>query len=364
MKNLIRKKKKLIKSLKIGEISNFKKNKFRKFQIIIDKRITFKNMNNSTYICLETIYGQIVSFYLNRIVYVIAIILNFLSTIVFIRIIRNERYNGQMYKYFLLKSINEFFCFLILIFDIPYYCSECNLDDDYIMQVWFVYFYWFGTLVLFTNSRYLDVLATLDCYISIINKWNFVLKNTFFYTSCFIIMVFDTFFSIISLKQYEIYEFTDTITNETHYKNKHTDYFYSKRGRIFDILFALYRWLLPFCLLIILNILILCIIKKTYNNKLKLSYGNTAKRQLDTVNIQRAKLKKMRMIIITGSNFIVFNIFIIIFYLPFPHIGNFWQCFEIFAWFLFELSFINQSIIFFLFNKVFKKYLLLTLKFK
>jgi hypothetical protein len=117
---------------------------------------------------------------------ILGLILNIICIIVFIKIRgKVKHYTGFMFKYLLIKSVNDFIHFLNKFIDTI--VNDTLIDENKMaknenfFKNWNVYFLFFLNNVFMGSSGYLDVAATLDCYVNITRKLKWLHKKRYFY---------------------------------------------------------------------------------------------------------------------------------------------------------------------------------------
>jgi hypothetical protein len=298
--------------------------------------------------------------YLKKLVYFAGLIFNFLNIITLYLITRREQTNGHMFKYFLVKSVNDFVYFCISVIDIAYYCGDCESSTTYIINIWYIWLYWYFEAVLLNNSGLLEVLATLDCYFSITKKCQFFNKQLTFYTIMSLFFILNLCINIYRLFNYKIVETNDILLNSTDYHIHNTPFHFSDLQKVLEMINVCIRDLIPLLLMIIINSLILLEMKKLSKRKAKLTI-----QQRNRINkIRAAEQNKIKMIFITGLNYVILHTPLMIYYLSYDDSRNkvIWACFSDISWTIYEISLFSSFFIYFLYNKTFKKYFLLLTK--
>lgn len=308
--------------------------------------------------CFDTGVFLVIA-YVQSFLDLIGIIFSIISIIIFRAIIkrdnRDNNFKGQMNKYLLVKSISELYLFTIDIFTFLYTCKPCNMKNSLIMQIWYVYFSWFGEESSLIFSSLLDVAATFDCLITIKNKCKIWQNNISFY-----IVVFISFIISISLELNVIFQFKIIKINITNiYDSNKTQLIYmteyvekSELGPYLLFSSLIRDWFTLF-LLIILNIIILFSIKKL--TKIRKSRSKkTSSRQIQK-SIKAEKLKA-KMILFLLFNFIFSHSVSFYLSLPIEINGNF-ICYDNIRWILLIIGSIFSVIIYYIFNKNFRNYI-------
>jgi hypothetical protein len=286
----------------------------------------------------------------------------------------------------MVAAIVDLFYFLSIIFLIGYECEGCG--NSYGWQIWYNWIYFYFSLSNMTVSNYLEVAATFDCYLMINNRLKCLQTNKFFkgMVPLLIIMGFSInfhnvfTFRINESKNIFISPITNVTINTSIYYSTVTSYFFTNLYNVMNNVTIFIRELLPIVILIILNVLTLLtlrkVMKKKYRLQNKTNNSNTtantttfsSTRSSGDNNTNRmtsqAEINKLKMIIIICSNYILLRI-------PFAvemstnNIKNsIWFCefFQI-SFLFYNFSYFMKFIIFFIFNKHFKKHLKSIFKF-
>jgi hypothetical protein len=290
---------------------------------------------------------------------VLGFILSTLCVVTFCEINKRFKTSGQMYKYLLMKSICDFILFSSLILHIVYNYSSYHLHYTYILQFNFKYLYRFLNQLLMLYSVYFELLATIDCYLSIGNKYKFLLSKKAFYLSSFLNIFLFFIFYIGKIFVYEIIPFNSSISSKVLYKTVKNSLYFSYFYKILSILFLVFRDILSFILLLIFNILIFLNIKKLSAKK-RLLKNNKAL----LVSI-KAQENKVKMIYLSAFNSILLHLPSIVenLYGKYQK-GDFWTYYDSFSFNVIIISYCTPFIIYTLFNKVFRDHLLKLLNFK
>jgi hypothetical protein len=280
-------------------------------------------------------------------------IANLFCVIVFSRINDKFHTNGQMYKYFLMKSILDFMIFIIFLIKQIEYRSPDNIHYNFWFQVFDLYFYHFFELLFKIYSVYFEILATIDCYLSIEKKYQHLLtKKAFYITSSFNLIFFFIFY-FGKLFVYKIVPFGDLYRFEKTYL--YFNYFY----KTLTILFLIFRDVIGTFLMVSFNVLIFLSLKKLTERKKTLRNNDALVRSIE------AEQNKVKMIYFSTINFIVFHFPDVIYniYGKFSK-SKFWPTYLEFSNFIINLSFATPFIIYILFNKTFRFYFMKLIRMK
>jgi hypothetical protein len=281
-------------------------------------------------------------------------ILNILCIIVFTMINKSLRTNGQMYKYLLMKSICDFIIAIIYLLNQYYIKAPFSIYYSFWLQIFEKYIYRFFSGLLKTYSIYFEIMATIDCFLSIENKYKFLIsKKAFYFNSFFIFLFFIPFYGV-KLFVYDIVHF-DTDYYLLTKNNLYLSYFYE----IFTFIHSFFRDILGTILLIFFNFLIFLKLKMNSRRKKELR-NNSA--HAKAMNVEKNKAK---MIYASGSNHFLFHFPSIIYNLRGKYIASeFWDIYNDFKNILIILSYTTPFIIYILFNRVFQKHFLTLIRIK
>jgi hypothetical protein len=337
------------------EIKNKNKNKMN--QTEVEDQFLNKTARQR---CKDTLFYEIVFIYINRTISVSAILTSLISILIFMRIIKREPTgNGQMFKYLIAVSIFELFLFLIIIFEIGYHCQGCGKSLGW--KVWYVWFQVYFYFSFITIANYLEVFATLDCFLMINNKLVCLLTKTVFV----IILLFLIVFSFISyFHNIFVFKFikVNQFNNETSvYSVGITDYFNTDlfKGLAFSLTFI--REVLPLFLLLLLNILIFITLRNVVEHKKRLETFSNSNSNNNNNNIRhaiQAEISKLKMIFSVSFCYIIFRTPLAVYLLPIHGTGYFSECYFFRTSYVFyNFSYIIKFFIYYFFNKKFRKYL-------
>jgi hypothetical protein len=298
-----------------------------------------------------------VLFYSSTVVSVIGLFANLLCVILFSIIIKKCNTNGKMYNYLLLKSICDFILFVGYFFDPILNFHNLNLDKTYFYQLYFKYFCHYLNPLLVLYSIWFEVLATIDCYLTIENKYRFLLTKKAFIWSSFVNIIFFFLFYSSKLCVYQILQVNgtnnSTLLNEKHlYKTIKTHLYFGTFYKTLTFLYLFFRDIINNCLLIFFNIMIYLTLKRVVANRKKILKSNKAS-LLDSIKNQRNKSK---MIYFSFINSLLFHSpdFVTCVYGK-HHMAHsiFWVFYGNISFQLLMFSFAVPFFIYFTFNKVF-----------
>jgi hypothetical protein len=304
------------------------------------------NVNESS--VLEEI---IIDFYM--IIAIVGLISNLFCINIFSRINTTFKTNGQLYKYLLVKAICDF-CFFVLLAINTFYkrCSD-TMRNGFILQFFYI-FYHFSFPIIELYSVYFEVLGTIDCYLSIENKYKHFLTKKAFKLSSSVIVVFFFIFYFGKAFVYKI-----EMNDRHEYFHAKTSLYFSPFYKTLSLLHLILRDILGSFLCILFNILIFSRIKKLSEKKKRL------RNNLALIKSIEAQENKVKMIYFFTLNQILLHLpnFIYSSYGKFFN-SKFWTNYSQIAFLILASSYATPFIIYLLFNNRFRDYFLKLIKIK
>jgi hypothetical protein len=306
---------------------------------------------------------HITTFYVTRILNYSSMIFSLLSAFIWLRVIRNDQQQqqkGQMFKYFFVGSFMETIIFILGSPDADYYKSSRGLA----WKIWFIYFYCYIYYSLVTISNYLELAASFDCYIVIRNKFKFIQSKRFFKIILSTVVVVSFIIQINFLTDYIIR--VDITINGT-YNGTTIHYEYSSINsddfaeflKYYDKVLSVVREVLPLILLLIVNVLILKTLRQVMKKKRKIQRTN------NNTTASQAELNKLKMIItICLDYYILRTPLVLIYFWNKDSDSVIWNCLYYYGNASYILSYLLKFFIYYFYNKKFKKYINLSLRFR
>ncbi len=217
---------------------------------------------------------------------------------------------------------------------------------------------------------------------SIIGKLQFMLKPLSFYFITGVIILISTCFEIHRFLGFKSYASKITTGEHTVTVGNVTTYVYEYREK-FGVEFTTFYWsddyarwvtaeslfkdVFVLVVIFVLNFLIVLKMKQTTKRRVALAGGNAHKESTmsatalkSVINAQKAEKKRIRMILLTGLNYGVFNIGLAINiiqkYLFTQPDSEFWNCYDTVTAWLSYINSINSIIFYYCFNTHFKKF--------
>jgi hypothetical protein len=279
---------------------------------------------------------------------------NLLCIIVFSMINRTIRTNGQMYKYFLMKSICDFIIFIIYALYQTYLRSPFTIHYSIWFQIYYKYLFHFLCTLLKIYSIYFEILATADCFFSIQDKYKFLLTKKTFFCSSLCNFIFFFVFYIGKFFVYEIIPFKDD-----YYETIKTDLYYNGFYKILSIIYMIFRDIIGAFLMVLFNVLIFLNLKRNSNRKKNLKNNGAL------LKAMKAEKNKAKMIYLTCVNHFVFHIPSIIYNLQGKYVkSQFWTIYDQIKNNIIIFSYTTPFLIYILYNIVFRHYFLVLIRIK
>ena len=294
--------------------------------------------------------SKFIYYYLLPVISAIGILSNLFSTIVFYQIIKMVKVNGRMYNYLFLKSINDLLQFIFQIFSPVYYCVQCETSRSYGSIVWYIGFFYYAECVVEIISGWLEVLATLDCLVIITKRAKFINSKLFAICAISFLHIYAPIFYLFWFFSLDIVVDT-SVTTSVSYTSQMNPFFYTDFARYMRYLHSIVRDFVVFITLVILNFFILIFLKKNTLRKKDL-----LKSDKHTASAEKAEKNNELMIMLIGINYLIGHFGSILYYVPFPASPQFWNCFYDFNLIPFYISYIDNNLMYYFFNKNFRKY--------
>jgi hypothetical protein len=279
---------------------------------------------------------------------------NLFCIIVFSMINRTFNTNGQMYKYLLMKSIQDICIIILFAMNLYYYLCSHRIRNSFTMQFCYIYLYHFLSSLIKLYSTYFEVLGTIDCYLSIENKHKKILARNFFKLSSSFVFAFFFIFYFAKLFVYKIVEIENHEFN--HVK---TPLYFSLFYRTLSFIYLFFRDILGSFLCIYFNILIFLNIKKMSEKKKHL------RNNLALIKSIEAQENKVKMIYFSTVNQVILHIpdFIVNTYGKYMK-SQFWENFSQIKGLVLVSSYATPFLIYVIFNKKFRYYFLKFIRIK
>ena len=259
-----------------------------------------------------------------------------------------------MYKYLLVKAVYDGTNFIFAIFEFAYFSDgHGTTRNSYILQIWYIWFYFYGRLICQLCSGFMEVAATFDCYITINKRCDCCLKRFCFWVVVVVSMLYSAIYYSYFLFIREIVPINigNLSKEESLYKLETTPFYYSSAKTYLNLIHALVRDLVILIALIVLNVLILWSLVKSTKRKRRLGASNAQIQQSE-----KAKRKKVLMVFFTGLCFGVGHFFDLIYSIPHTN-SEAWFCFYYIALIFLHSSHVIPFFLYFAFNSTFRRYI-------
>jgi hypothetical protein len=279
-------------------------------------------------------------YYIQRSVNLVGLITNSICILVFSTILKNNSQPSNMFGYFLVKSINDFMFFLIIQYEWIFYCGSCESKYSYFSQIWYIYIWFYLAETLLLASNILEIVASIDCYILLTNKFQFFRTKLSFYLSNIVIYVFSLIYNTFFLFENEMF-----IKDENKYYHRRNENTIFDKIDIVDVILREY---LVMSILVVVNTLILRVIRKMFMNRRNMNENATS-----VIKAMKAQRKKFFMIISMSINFFMLHLFYNLNRIPF--INNIVNCKQRYFELTYNITYSNGIIFYIFFNKNFRK---------
>ena len=290
---------------------------------------------------------------------IIAVLTNSLNVTVFI----NPKMKDTSFKYLLCISISEVFYAGISTFIFVTFCDHCQINKSYSVQVYIIYQALIArTLALF--CIFCDVVLSIERYMILKNK-KFLKPHWHKYVIFSLLVISFLFYFPLHFSKEIIPIYNNNTTNMTlidnSYKLVSTEFGKSIIGKILLINASVFRLFFGSILLTIINVMNLYEFKKRYQNRQSAALRYTVNNNSNQTNRNLEASKNITLMVIWSSILFIFGNtpVIIINILQFILDPNSFQLVLVYRisvaliYFTHSLNFV----IYFLFNKLFRKIL-------
>jgi hypothetical protein len=306
---------------------------------------------------------------------ILGIISNFVCTVTLSLIIvynmNVSQSRSHIYKYFLIKSILELVNFLCIMM-LPFYdCENCDLGHSYGLQVWYMIGYSYLSSTFLLASGFFEVLATLDCLISIKGHFNWWNNKKTFYFNVLTVLTFCAVFNVFKILDLRIHDGAEESfnLNQTHDDSfGHIEHFYHientdlsdtifiKTVKVINIILTDYFIII---VLISINTFVFYFLKQATRRKqdLGISLHNAALKHAPIDTAAQAQKRKVVMISLLTLNYFIGHAPLTIHNLPIHANTHFWACYHDAFYILFNISYTTPIFFYYFFNTNFKKVL-------
>jgi hypothetical protein len=291
------------------------------------------------------------------------ITLNFFSVFIINKMIKTIKIDGHMFKYLLVKSLDDMIIFIIQILD-----KFCQGDLEHSTIFGVIYYKYLNNYLMLPfllSSSLIDALITLDIYCLITKKFKNVLHSKKFFVFVVVfIHIYCILFYISYSFQYDIIKnkkSNDSISNSfENYRLVKSDFFYSNKIKIIRIISIIQRDFLIMFLLIVFNLMIIFEMRKNLKRKKQLTnYRQTRLRlspQTMVKKAQRSFKNQLIMVLLLNFNHFFGHIFPVCYNILFYMNDQlfFLPCFHDFTFLFLLLSYTTNIVLFYVFNKHFR----------
>jgi hypothetical protein len=297
-----------------------------------------------------------ISNYEEMVIATLGFVLNFCCIITLRRICGKLKSNSQMYGYLLIKSICDFMYFTTALFETIYFSLSDHLKHAYFFQLCFKYIFHYFDSAIMLSSVYFEVLGTIDCFLSIQNKYKLFLTKKAFYSSSFLCLFSIFIFYSAKFHVYRIVPFdvnsaiTFNASRVHFYKTIKTDLYFNYFYKTIASISSFLRDILGTFLLILFNIFIFLDLKQMTAKKKDLRCS------LAILKSIKAHEKKVKMIYFSAINSLLLHspTILLDFYLKYQK-TNFAAYYDSVSYNILMLSYVTPFIIYISFNKIFRK---------
>lgn len=115
---------------------------------------------------------QVILFHVITVISILGFMVNILNMSVFFSLIKGTTGKGHIFKYFLLKSMDDAVQFLTLTFAPVYFIPSQSSHHTRMGVLWYIWFYRYVKSVFELSSSIMQCAATIDCYVMIKNYPN------------------------------------------------------------------------------------------------------------------------------------------------------------------------------------------------
>jgi hypothetical protein len=256
------------------------------------------NFSNKTNDLTSIIFG----FYTPNIMNILGVVFNLWCILIFIEIIKLEqrqRNKGHLYKYLFIKSICDCLFCLQNIPQMFYFKVDFTISDSYLMQLWFIYCFYYLYPVLSMLSVWFEVFALIDCLCLISDKmkWH---KNKIYFYSLTTLLISLTFLSDIPY----LFWFKIEENESGGYRSVATPLGRSKFLYYYALFNGLMRDCVPLFISIVINGFIFYFIRESTVRRMRIH--NTNNNNNNRINLkliqqsQKAQINKIKMIFFTS----------------------------------------------------------------
>lgn len=309
-----------------------------------------------------------------------------LSILVFLQIILIKRPRSNMFAYFLVATIFDLQNHTVVLFGKLFACSSCPAWFPLtIAGQWYIKFYGYLPAVYNDITAFMHVAATIDCYISIKNKFPVLQSRLTFYMTTIFVLIYSFGYELNLWLKYDIVVIERTVVYNSTFNltRKEATYPATSFGKtVWPKVMFVYssgvRDLVCFLVLLLFNILILYEMQESTRRKKKLSQGPndvslnitntkaTASVSPATINVSsrgvvkasQAENKRAIMVVVSGANYFLGHTgyFPLVIGSSFVGFTPFWLCFSSVELFLLYFSNLTCYFAYYFSNQLFRQF--------
>jgi hypothetical protein len=315
--------------------------------------------NTSLIVAFDDFVDNLTYNYIKPAISIYTFISNLLCAVVFSKILKRIRQNGnKMYYYFFIKSLCDMLFGLIESFYPLYGIESWSTSTSYLTNIWYIYLHKYLNKVLLMASSFLEIVASFDCAISMDNSLKWFQKWTCFIIVNLLILIFCFVYNSYILLVYDInkiYSLNHTVVEYD--KHRNDDFFFSVEYIYLDLFNSLFRDVISIILLITINLYILINLKKIRKRKNRLQKNRKSAKNAIENRAEIAENRKVRMIYVLCLIYIFGHLPSVLYYLRALSDGYFTIIFYASTDIIYPLSYGTSIFVYYFFNNNFKSIL-------
>ena len=319
---------------------------------VVSKTIVNDDTNDQSLDSCNTL-DKYYKLYLNDIIHGVGFILNLISALVFKSLVKNTLVKGNMFKYLLLKSINDAMVSIRYILLQVFACTDCEFERIYPIQVFnLVVLLYFGFITHLLSILF-ELAANIDRYFTI--NINFRWCNRITYKQVTLVLILYSFAFYI-FKFWGIQIETQLINNTTLiYNLDDTKFNLSNLGIVINFIHSIVRDGLCVLVMFAFNVLTLIKMKKHFDKKNSLISNPFMRVKIKNRRKERTEMKLTVMILVTSLVAIIGHGMMLMSYILKQSSKN--KCFLFSKDLLFHSSYTVNFVFYYFFNKSFRNVL-------
>ena len=307
-------------------------------------------------------------------------VLSLFSSIVFAQIMRDKKPNTNMFHYFMIYSMAD--C-MIGFLDVIYYSiswgkknglqSMKNAYNDFAYNVFIVYIFYFIGNICFALLSLNQMWATIDCYFSILNKFQFLRTKKAFYIISVVTLIYTAASEVYWALWLKVVKMESKLQpdNSTYY---YYGYIYLDINESIGFKIANYidvsgRCVISISVVVLFNFMILYEMIKSAEKKRKLTKAGSDAAAKNQKRLS-PEMRRAIMIMLTGINFFIGQFLQAFYFFASKTAQNqtsenekeTWYIVQSFVFFGFYTAECITHIQFYFFNKLYEEYMNKTLR--